>query len=169
MDAMELTIFGDAFNALKSDFDQVLKHLLYNMEAKESEEAQMSIALKITLQKDTTPDHEITAYAAEREIVVPKFSHKIRSVVTIKDEKSGFLGGKDYELVWDKETSAYVLRPVKSAQSDPQLSLFDEVDDDEQRSNAHVDIPDIDDTDGYAYEGAGADETEPVPEEESAE
>ncbi len=131
-----LTLDSDAFNSLKSDFNQILRSTLNNMIQKEGEKAEVKISLKITLTQSTAPDLEEHRYEAEREVIVPKFEHKVTSVMQYKDEKSGITGGAEYELVWDKDAMAYVMRPIK----DGQLSLFDEPEDD-----------------GYAYEGTDDD------------
>lgn len=110
---LELSMSSDVFNQFKMDFDRVLSRTLGNMEKHESEEAEISIKLKIDFTKDLVPDNQVYAYNAEREAVLPTFSHKISSVMKIKDETSGKLGG-NYELVWDKETKQYILRPINS-------------------------------------------------------
>lgn len=117
----ELNLKSDAFNSFKSDFDSMLKHTLYTMQQKEGEEAQISITFKITLAKDTAPDHEITAYEAERDVIIPKIDHKMKSKITIQDEKSGTVGGPKFELVWDPEEHEYVMRKIE----DGNLRLFD--------------------------------------------
>lgn len=118
---LALTMESEAFNGLKTDFNQVLRRTLTNMERKESEQAELTVKLKISLEKDTAPDFSEVRYRAERDIVRPTFTHKISSVMQIKCEKSGVLSG-DYELVWDEESGDYVMRPIE----DGQLSLFDE-------------------------------------------
>lgn len=118
---LTLTMESEAFNGLKTDFNQVLRRTLTNMERKESEQAELTVKLKISLEKDTAPDFREVKYRAERDIVRPTFTHKISSVMQIKCEKSGVLSG-DYELVWDEEIGDYIMRPI----DDGQLSLFDE-------------------------------------------
>ena len=113
-----LTLDSDGFNALKSDFNQILRSTLSNMIQKEGEKAEVKISVKITLTE---------GYEAERQIIIPKFEHKVSSVMQYKDEKSGITGGANYELVWDKDEMAYVMRPIEDAQ----LSIFDGADDDE--------------------------------------
>lgn len=113
-----LTLDSDAFNALKSDFNQILRSTLNNMLQKEGEKAEVKIALKITLTEGMAPDLQEVKYEAEREIIIPKFEHKVSSVMQYKDEKSGITGGAEYELVWDKDAVAYVMRPIKNAQMD---------------------------------------------------
>lgn len=118
---LTLTMESEAFNGLKTDFNQVLRRTLTNMERKESEQAELTVKLKISLEKDTAPDFREVKGKAERDIVRPTFTHKISSVMQIKCEKSGVLSG-DYELVWDEERGDYIMRPI----DDGQLSLFDE-------------------------------------------
>lgn len=131
-----LTLDSDAFNSLKTDFNQLLRQTLSMMLQKDGEKAELKLSLKITLTQGVAPDLEEHRYEAEREVIYPKFEHKSSSVMQYKDEKSGFVGGAEYELVWDKEKCAYVMRPIKDAQ----LTLFDEPKDD-----------------SYAYEGSESD------------
>jgi len=116
-----LTLDSDAFNALKSDFNQILRSTLNNMIQKEGEKAEVKISLKITLTDGTAPDLHESKYEAERGIIIPKFEHKVSSLMQYKDEKSGITGGAEYELVWDKDAVAYVMRPIKNAQ----MNLFE--------------------------------------------
>lgn len=113
-----LTLDSDAFNALKTDFNQLLRQTLSTMIQKDGEKAELKVTLKISLTQGEAPDLEEPKYEAQREIILPKFEHKISTVMQYKDEKSGFVGGAEYELVWDKETMAYVMRPIKSNQID---------------------------------------------------
>ena len=56
-----LSMNGDTFNAFKSDFDQMLRQLLTEMEKRESEEATISIKMVVNLAKDQERDFEATA------------------------------------------------------------------------------------------------------------
>lgn len=114
-----LTLESEAFNALKSDFNQLLRKTLTTMLQKEGEASDMKIALKISLVKVTTPtDGED---GPTRDLIIPKFEHKVTAQMAYKDEKSGSVGGVDYELVFDQDTSNYVMRKIKGNQQ----SLFD--------------------------------------------
>lgn len=126
-----LTLDSEAFNALKSDFNQMLRKTLTTMLQKEGEVADVKITLKITLVKMDTPEGD--EGEPGRELIIPKFEHKITAQMAYKDEKSGSVGGIDYELVFDKDKGEYIMRKIKGAQR----SLFDQ-DDDES---------------GYEYEG----------------
>lgn len=120
MNSFTLNLESDAFNALKTDFNQILRRTLAGMEQKEAEDATITLKLGIALTRDMVPDPTIVAYEAQREIVRPAFTHKISSVMQYKDEKSGILSG-NYELVWDKELCDYVMREITNGQT----SLFD--------------------------------------------
>ena len=92
---------------------------------KEGEKAELKLSLKITLTQGETRDLQEPRYEAQREYILPKFEHKISTVMQYKDEKSGFVGGEEYELVWDKDKRDYVMKSIK----DNQMNLF-EYDDD---------------------------------------
>lgn len=126
--AYALTLESDAFNALKGDFNQLLRKTLSTMIHKEGEKAELKLSLKITLTQGETRDLQEPRYEAQRDYILPKFEHKISTVIQYKDEKSGFVGGEEYELVWDKEKRDYVMKPIK----DNQMNLFeyDDVHDD---------------------------------------
>lgn len=100
MSIFELHLEGDAFAGLRTDFNQLLRDILQNMEHYETEDAQMTVKLDISLIKSMTEDY--------REIVKPQFKHKITTVMKLQNDKSGFLDG-DYELVWDKNKGDYVM------------------------------------------------------------
>jgi len=131
--AYELTLESDAFNALKSDFNMLLRKTLSTMIQKEGEKAELKLSLKISLTQGESRDLDEVRYEAQREVILPKFEHKISTVMQYKDEKSGFVGGAEYELVWDKVKGSYVMRPIKNNQMD----LFE-----------------YSDQSGYEYEGS---------------
>lgn len=124
-----VTIEGVAFNILRSDFNQILRQTLNNMIQKEGEKAEVKISLKIALTQAFAPDPDDDDL--ERQILIPIFDHKVSSVMQYKEEKSGILGGAEYELIWDKEKREYVIRPIEDAQ----LSLFGEEDSDVQEED----------------------------------
>lgn len=129
----ELSLKSDALNAFKTDFNSMLKHTLYTMEQKEGEVATISVTFKISLTRDTAPDPSITAYEAEREVIIPKIKHTLRSLIQITDKRSGSVGGEKYELVWDKDAHEYFMREIKDAPT-----LFDYMDDDPETDDETV-------------------------------
>lgn len=114
----EITLESDAFNAMKSDFNKLLRKTLSTMLQKEGEKAELKLSLKISLTQGEARDFEEVRYEAQRGVILPKFEHKISTVMQYKDELSGFVGGAEYELVWDKSKSEYVMRPIKDGQMD---------------------------------------------------
>ncbi len=115
-----LSLNGDTFNALKSDYDALLRQLLTEMENRNEEEATITIKVGVKLEKDQARDFEVHGYEAMRDIVKPTFKHEISTVMQIKNKKSGSLGGS-MEMVWDKELFQYVMRPIDNGQ----VTLFD--------------------------------------------
>lgn len=114
--AMQLSLKGDTFQALKEDFDNVLARTIGNMEMKGAEDATITLKLSIQLEKSN-----IGSLGESEEITKPSFNHVISSVMQVKDKKTGALTG-DYELVWDHEEKRYVMRRL----ADRQISLFDD-------------------------------------------
>lgn len=115
-----MSLNGDTFNAMKSDFDQLLRKLITGMEKFECEDSTINIKVAVHLEKDQARDFEVSEYEAMRDIVKPTFKHEISSAMQVKDKKTGTLGG-NYELVWDRESGQYVMRNI----DDGQVTLFD--------------------------------------------
>ena len=113
---LDLSLNGNTFASLKSDFDEILERTLGNMTMKGADEATITIKLGVSLSKTTVP-----SMGAFRDVTKPTFKHDISSVMQVKDKMSGQLAG-NMELVWDDDIKQYVLRPI----DDGQTSLFDE-------------------------------------------
>ncbi|MHC1714927.1 MAG: hypothetical protein AB9858_04935 [Acidaminococcaceae bacterium] len=116
-DVWVLDINEDTFNALKGDFNRILQKTLDNMERQENEVAEIKLSLKIRLTKQEAQDFK-AAYDAYRDVIVPKFTHKITSEFKTKEEASGLLGTGEQELVWDPNLMKYVMRPIFDGQGD---------------------------------------------------
>lgn len=121
-----LSLNGDTFNALKSDFDQMLRKLLTDMEKWESEEATIAVKVTVSLAQDQERDFEANGYDAMRDITKPTFKHEVTTAMQVKDKKSGSLGGS-MKLVWDRDLCQYVMRDIDNGQR----SLFDDAEPDE--------------------------------------
>lgn len=117
-----LTLDSEAFNAFKSDFQMLLNSTIATMQQKEVEDATITVKFDIQLQPAANPNVDAPGSDGERDITMPMFKHKVTAAMKIKSEKSGFVGGPDYELVWDKESRAWAMKPVKDS---GQASLFD--------------------------------------------
>lgn len=120
--AMELSLKGDTFTALKEDFDAILARTLKNMESKGADEATITLKLGISLEKAT----DFSGEEAE-EVTKPSFKHDIGSVMQVKDKKSGALTG-DYQLVWDEDEGKFVMKRI----GDNQMTLFDVAEENEE-------------------------------------
>lgn len=110
-----LNINSEAFEPMKNDFDRVLKKTLSNMYSKQSDVAEITLKLKITLEEETAPEINEGVVTGTREIIVPTLNHKLSSVMQIKEETSGTFKG-NYELVYDEDAQKFVIRPVEDAQ-----------------------------------------------------
>ncbi len=120
--AMELSLKGETFTAMKEDFDSVLGRTIKNMESKGADEATITLKLGIALEKTT----DYSGEEAE-EVTKPSFKHDISSVMQVKDKKSGALTG-DYYLVYDEEEGKFVMKRI----GDNQMTLFDDVENGEE-------------------------------------
>ena len=116
-----LSLNGDTFNALKSDYDAMLRQTLMKMEDLKVEDATITVKVAVSLEKDQARDFQANGYDAMRDIVKPTFKHEISTVMQVKDKKSGSLGGT-MEMVWDQELGQYVMRPIDNGQT----TLFDQ-------------------------------------------
>lgn len=116
--AMPLSLTSDTFNALKTDFDLVLRRLLKTMELKGADHGEMTLKMKVDFKHDG-------------QIIKPAFEHKVTSAMQIKDELNGELYG-DLIMVWDEATNNFVLQKAE----DPQLSMFD--DESEQQEESKI-------------------------------
>lgn len=122
---LSLSLSGDAFSALRSDFDQVLRSTLAGMIDTDQDTAEVSMKVKITLTEDSAPDYSVAGGRQTREITKPKFEHTVTAVIQRKEKKTGTFSG-EYELVLDRETGKYVARPIDNGQT----TLFDDDEDD---------------------------------------
>ena len=112
---LNLSIDSSVFDAMREDFDKVLKRTIGNMEVKDSDEATLTLKLSIMLKATDVPDYESADPGAMRTIHKPKFDHKVSSVMQIKTEESGKFSG-EYELVWDDELQDFVMKPIENGQ-----------------------------------------------------
>jgi hypothetical protein len=118
---LTLSLSGDAFSALRIDFDQVLRSTIAGMIDTDQDVAEIGIKVKITLTDDAAPDFTVAGGKQTREITKPKFEHTITAVIQRKEKKTGVFAG-EYELVWDRESCRYVARPIDNGQQ----TLFDD-------------------------------------------
>lgn len=118
---LDLSLSGEAFAPLRSDFNQVLHSTMKGMIDTEQDTAEINMKVKIILANSSTPDFTVAGGQQTREITKPKFEHTITSVIQHKEKKTGSFSG-EYELILDLETGTYVARPIENGQT----TLFDE-------------------------------------------
>lgn len=118
---LNLSLSGEAFATLRSDFNEVLHSTMRGMIDTEQDVAEISMKVKIILTDSSAPDLTVAGGQQTREITKPKFEHTITSVIQHKEKKTGSFSG-EYELVFDAETGTYVVRPIENGQT----NLFDD-------------------------------------------
>lgn len=123
-----LTLDSEAFNAFKQDFQLLLNSTIATMQQKEVEDATITVKFDIILQPSANPNVDAPGSDGERDITMPLFKHKVTAAMKIKSERAGFVGGPDFELVWDRESHAFGMRLVKESGNgdDAQISIFDD-------------------------------------------
>ncbi len=72
-----LSMSGDAFSSLRSDFDQVLQSTLAGMIETKQDSVEISIKVKIGLSEDSAPDFSVAGGQQTREVTKPKFEHTV--------------------------------------------------------------------------------------------
>ena len=121
-DVWVLDLNGDTFNAMKTDFNKILQRTLNNMEQEENETAEIKISIKIRLTKNAILSIDSQDADSYRDVIAPRFIHKIVSEFKTREEENGSLGTGNEELVWDPNLMKWVMRPIDNGQG----NLFDE-------------------------------------------
>ena len=88
-DCKELRIEADTFEKLRRDTNIVLQKALGTMKDKGSAEGKVSIALEIKMVREFIPNFDPEIEGETREILKPKFEHKVTSAINIKNEEKG--------------------------------------------------------------------------------
>ena len=130
---LPLSLKSDPFNALFSDFDQIIRSTLSGMEETEQDVAEVNVKVKITLTPDSAPDFSVAGGQQTRSITKPRFDHVVSAVIQKKEKKTGTLSG-NYELVWDRENVCFVMRPIDNGQ----VSIFDQQEEGEGREEGQA-------------------------------
>lgn len=115
MGNLKMSLNDTTFKDLKNDFDNVLNSTIQNMYNKDSDEAAVTIKLNISIKEVEVPDYSMPYQGAVRKTFTPSFTHKVSSVLQIKNELSGKLGG-NYELVYDELEKVYTMKPIEDNQ-----------------------------------------------------
>lgn len=117
-----LHISDSVFDGMREDADRVLQRLIKNMVEKDSFEGKVTISIDVVLEQEFIPNRDPSIEGETRRILTPKLSHKVGSVMQIKNEVKGDKNCDGTELVWDKEKGEYVLRPIANTD---QMTIFD--------------------------------------------
>lgn len=119
---ISLSLDSEAFNGFKLDFKQLLNSTLSTMQEKEVDQASITAKFEITLIQSGNPNLDAPESDSERYVTIPMFKHKITASMKLQSEKTGTLGGMDFELIWDKEAGTFAMVPITGDQP----SMFDE-------------------------------------------
>lgn len=124
MDGYEqnLHINDSVFEKMLSDGDIVLQRLIKNMIEKDSMEGKVTITIDISLRQEFIPNRDPKIEGETRRVLSPKISHKVGSVMQIKNEAKGDTNYDGMELAWDEESGEYILKPIANTE---QMTLFD--------------------------------------------
>lgn len=117
-----LHISDDAFESMRIDADRVLQHLIKNMVEKESNEGKVTISIDVSLRTEFVPNRDPNVEGETRVVKKPMFSHKVGSVMQIKNEAKGGVNYDGMELAWDNDKGEYVLKPIANTD---QMTIFD--------------------------------------------
>lgn len=109
----ELKLENEIFDAFRTDMNVIIRELLKNMITRGSEDGKITATIEVAL----FPEYTKTGTALH-----PQFTHKVNSVLQLKDQKSGIAPCKDMELVLDERTNTYYLQHIKGK---PQMSIYD--------------------------------------------
>jgi len=120
-DCKELVIEADTFEKLRRDTNIVLQKALGTMKDKGSMDGKVSIALDIKLVREFIPNYDPDIEGETREILKPKFEHKVSSAINIKNEEKGSTN-PEMAMVWDEDKQEYVLTYVNNTD---QRTIFD--------------------------------------------
>lgn len=110
-----LTIRSEIFNTLVADFDNILELTLKNMIDKQEDSGEISVKINIELLKGYIPVLDVEDETETRDVVIPKFSHKISSTMKIEEKASG-KAKNGYELFFNDYTGEYEIRKLDDGQ-----------------------------------------------------
>ncbi len=117
-----LHIDDRAFESMRCDTDRVLQKLLKNMVEKGSFDGSINIKIDIKFMQEYIVNNDINSSEETRKILIPAFTHKVSSVMQIKEEAKGGVNYEGMEMVFDEELGEYVIKPVANT---TQRSVFD--------------------------------------------
>lgn len=117
-----LHIADSAFERMQRDADRVMQKLLKNMVEKGSIDGSVTIKIDISLKQDFIQNTDPYIEGETRKVLSPTFTHKVGSMMQIKDEAKGSINYEGMEMVWDDELKEFVVKPIANT---TQRSIFD--------------------------------------------
>lgn len=117
-----LHIDDEAFEGMRMDADRVLQKLIKNMVEKGALEGSLTIKVDVLFQQEYIPNYDPEIEGESRKVLMPSFSHKVGSVMQIKDEAKGGSKYDGFELIWDDEAGEFVMKPITNT---AQRNIFD--------------------------------------------
>ena len=135
-----LHIADSAFEGMQRDADRVLQKLLKNMFEKGSLEGSVTIKIDISLKQELIQNTDPYIEGETRKVLSPTFTHKVGSMMQIKNEAKGCINYEGMEMVWDDELKEFAIKPIANT---TQRSIFD------------ADFQCVNDTEGDCREGEG--------------
>lgn len=120
--AQNLHISDAAFDGMRENTDRVLQSLLKNMVEKGSLEGKVTISIDVSLTQEFIPNRDPSIEGETRRVLTPKLSHKVGSVMQIKNETKGEKNYDGMELVFDEDVKEYVMKPIANTD---QMTIFD--------------------------------------------
>lgn len=117
-----LHIDDTAFAKMREDADMVLQKLIKNMVEKDSLEGKLSITIDLSMDREFIPNYDPNIEGESRWILIPKISHKVGSMMQIKNETKGDTNYEGMELVWDEDAGEYIMKPIANTS---QRTIFD--------------------------------------------
>lgn len=124
MDGFEqnLHIADGTFDGMRHDTDRVLQKLLKNMVEKESLEGSVTIKIDVSFKQEYILNTDPEVEGETRKVLSPSFSHKVGSMMQIKDEAKGGINYEGMEMVWDDELKEFIVKPIANT---TQRTMFD--------------------------------------------
>jgi len=163
-DCKELRIEAETFDEMRKNINIALQRMLKTMEEKNSMDGKIGVSIDIKLVQDFIPNYDQKIEGDTREILKPKFEHKVTSTINIKNEEKGTTN-PEMAMIWDDEKMEYVLTHVNNTE---QRSMFD-TDIQEAMNNDGIVVEEGDYAEIMLLEGEVADRMLPGPEDDEDE
>lgn len=123
----DISIYSDAFEKLRADFNKMMVETITNMMKKGSETATLTVKLDVEIEKTFETVMAKDGTARSRDVYIPHFAHKVTSAMQIKSQVAGAFED-ECELVKEPGTGNFMLVPIG------QMTLADAIDEEEDEA-----------------------------------